>query len=233
MAALKLQRAVGHRSPSKRAADTKQILSRVEPAIRRMLVCISASTALHALTLAADRVEIASTQYTLVSVPVLRAALTPLKLASTAAYSANNERHDVERPHSPTPSMAEPTESSKPRQDVAKAYLGDDELEDMGGTTDKWYTAEELDARAEPLTALKLAYPEQLAGRRMRGRVRIVLFIDEQGSVRDAQVIASQPKLVFDDAALQAWRNVRFSPALKGSQAVKSTKLLEVDFGPD
>jgi TonB family protein len=85
--------------------------------------------------------------------------------------------------------------------------------------------------RAEPLTAVNVAYPEQLAAP-IRGRVRIALFIDERGWVRKAQVLASEPEQVFDAAAIQAWRDVRFSPALKADLPVKSEKLLEIDFMP-
>ena len=67
----------------------------------------------------------------------------------------------------------------------------------------------------------------------MKGRVRIALFIDEHGWVRNAEVLASQPELLFDEVAVSAWQNVRFSPALMKHQAVKSKKLLEINFAPD
>jgi TonB family protein len=85
--------------------------------------------------------------------------------------------------------------------------------------------------RAEPLTPVNLGYPEHLAAR-IYGRVRIALFIDERGWVRKAQVLASEPERLFDLAAIQAWQDVRFSPALKGDVPVKSEKLLEIDFVP-
>ncbi|MEA3153416.1 MAG: hypothetical protein QOK44_1005, partial [Betaproteobacteria bacterium] len=53
------------------------------------------------------------------------------------------------------------------------------------------------------------------------------------GWVRIAEVVASQPERIFDEVALAAWQNVRFSPALMSRQAVKSKKLLEMDFHPD
>jgi TonB family protein len=62
--------------------------------------------------------------------------------------------------------------------------------------------------------------------------VRLLLHIDERGVVRKAHVEESLPEGMFDDAALSAWTDVRFSPALKDGLAVKSRKLLEISFSP-
>ena len=97
---------------------------------------------------------------------------------------------------------------------------------------DKWFTAQELDVRAEPLDGIKLVYPKELVGTGAGGRVRIVLFIDERGVVRKTQIAASEPERLFDDAAINAWQDIRFSPAMKDGVAVKSQKLLEMDFLP-
>lgn len=96
---------------------------------------------------------------------------------------------------------------------------------------DKWYTASELDVRAEPVSRVDFAYPPNLE--RIIGRVEIALFIDEQGNVKKAQVLAAEPEKLFDEAALNGWRNVRFSPAMRGGVAVKSEKIVQVDFQPD
>jgi TonB family protein len=97
---------------------------------------------------------------------------------------------------------------------------------------EKWFTAAELDVRAEPLTAVDVEYPEALEGSGITGRVRLVLFIDEKGLVRKAQIASSNPERVFDDAAIKGWQSVRFAPAQKNGAAVKSQKLLELDFAP-
>ena len=97
---------------------------------------------------------------------------------------------------------------------------------------DKWYSAAEVDTRAEPLDPVRLSYP-QVAGSRTSGRVQLALFIDEEGLVRKAQVLEARPQRIFDDAAIRAWTEVRFTPALKYGQPVKSEKLLEIEFMPD
>ena len=98
---------------------------------------------------------------------------------------------------------------------------------------EKWYSASELDVRAEPRNSPALQYPQELAASSLSAKVRIVLFIDERGVVRKTQLVESGPERPFDLAAATAWNNVQFSPALKNGVAVKSQKLLELDFTPD
>ena len=107
---------------------------------------------------------------------------------------------------------------------------------DEGGlampAADRWYTAREVDVRAEPLTDIKLSYPENLRGEPVVGRVRVRLFIDERGVVRKIQIADSRPAGLFDEAAKHTWEEVRFSPALKNGAPVKSQKLLELIYQP-
>jgi len=97
---------------------------------------------------------------------------------------------------------------------------------------DKWYSAAEVEVRAEPLNGVRLRYPDNLAGQPIAGKVRVRLFIDEGGIVRRIQIAASEPAGVFDEAARLGWQDVRFSPARKGGVAVKSQKLIELTFQP-
>jgi TonB family protein len=98
---------------------------------------------------------------------------------------------------------------------------------------EKWYAAEELDSRAEPLTAVPLRYPPQYLGTGMTARARILLHVDELGIVRKAAIAEATPERAFGEAALEAWVDVRFSPAMKDGMAVKSRKLVEIDFQPN
>jgi protein TonB len=96
----------------------------------------------------------------------------------------------------------------------------------------EWLAPAELDVRAEPLEAVILKYPESLRGTLLAGKVRLRLYIDERGVVRKMAVEASNPPGVFDEAARQAWAEVRFSPALKAGRPVKSQKLIELAYDP-
>jgi TonB family protein len=97
---------------------------------------------------------------------------------------------------------------------------------------DKWYSASELDVRAEPLDAVEFEYPRSPGGGVIIGRVELALYVDERGYVRKLEVRKSEPERVFDEAALKGWRDVRFSPAMRGGTAVKSEKIVQVDFQP-
>ena len=98
---------------------------------------------------------------------------------------------------------------------------------------DKWYTAREVDVRAEPLTAIPLRYPESLRGTLVGGKVRLRLFIDERGALRKMQVADAEPPGLFEEAAKRAWSDIRFTPALKDGVPVKSQKLIELTYVPD
>lgn len=97
---------------------------------------------------------------------------------------------------------------------------------------DKWYAASEVDVRAEPLTDVRLRYPDGLAEQFVTGTVRVRLFIDEGGVVRKLQIAASEPAGLFDEAARRGWEDVRFSPARRNGAPVKSQKLIELTFRP-
>lgn len=98
---------------------------------------------------------------------------------------------------------------------------------------EKWYTAREVDVRAEPLGAVVLRYPERLRGTLAAGTVRLRLFIDEHGVVRKLVVAAADPPGLFEEEAKSAWQEVRFRPALKESAPVKSQKLIELTYRPE
>lgn len=136
-----------------------------------------------------------------------------------------------------------------PAEPVTDDFAGRDiDAEDSGATAsapriptqakrafaapDVWFNGEELSVRAEPLTEVQIRYPSELAGTGMPGAVRLLLHIDERGFVRKANVETSLPDAAFGAAALTAWREVRFSPALKDGVSVKSRKRLEISFLP-
>lgn len=97
---------------------------------------------------------------------------------------------------------------------------------------DKWYTAPELAVLAEPLEFVKLAYPEEVASSTIIAKVRVKLFVDERGTVQKIQLVESGPHPAFDSAAIRQWQGVRFKPGIRDGIAVKSQKLLELEFLP-
>lgn len=95
-----------------------------------------------------------------------------------------------------------------------------------------YYTARELDVRAEPLNDVALVYPQLAYQQRIRGKVTLRILINERGGIDQVSVLESEPRDVFEEAALTATRALEFSPALKNGRRVKSQKTIEVTFDP-
>ena len=192
-------------------------MDRVPARIRRLAGFVGASFALHVATL------ISVPPSGVASAP-FRGTVLPEPLHATLNLREHRGAVEPEIAPESAPQPREPDAAAEARAGVP------------GGAEvpfpDKWYTAAELDVRAEPLSDVSLAYPEELEGTGIPGRVRLLLFIDERGVVRRMQITDAEPARIFDKAATRAWTDVKFSPAKKAGVAVKSQKLLELDFRP-
>jgi TonB family protein len=95
-----------------------------------------------------------------------------------------------------------------------------------------YYPPRELDETAKPVNDVLLRYPEEAYAQRLGGEVRVRLRIDEAGKVDEATVIGRGPTRQFDDAALEAAVQLRFTPAVREGRAVKSEKTIAIVFDP-
>lgn len=77
------------------------------------------------------------------------------------------------------------------------------------------------DGNATPLVRIPPHYPERAAARGIEGRVLIEFTIDRAGAVRDARVIAYEPSAIFNEAALEAVRQWRYSPRIVNGDPVE------------
>jgi protein TonB len=195
-------------------ADALELRRAIPPrTVARLAAFACASVLLHALTLAIYIPEGAGNARRdgPTQPRVIRAVLAPLPPVETPSEAA-----------APVP-PAKPAPDFSPGANEASRPLN----------PNKWYAASELDTRAEPLGPVELEYPEALEPKRIVGHVQLMLYIDENGVVRNAEVTESSPPGLFDDAAIRGWRSVKFAPAMKNGFAVKSRKLLELDFLPE
>ncbi len=64
------------------------------------------------------------------------------------------------------------------------------------------------------------------------GLLLVAVIVDEGGVVRKLQIAESEPPGLFDEAAKLGWQDVRFSPARLNGVAVKSQKLIELNYTP-
>ncbi|OIQ86713.1 transport protein TonB [mine drainage metagenome] len=95
---------------------------------------------------------------------------------------------------------------------------------------DHYFLAAELDEQPHPMQDVRPSYPAHAMAHDLEGWVRLLLLIDETGQVRQLAVIDASPHGIFDEAALNAFRFVPFSPAKRAGLPVKSRILLNVDF---
>jgi len=98
---------------------------------------------------------------------------------------------------------------------------------------DVYYTSNEVDVRAEPINEVYLPYPRDAYLKRIRGSVRLEIFVNENGNLDRATVLRSTPPGVFDFVVLRAVNTLRFSPAVKNGRYVKNRKVIEIGFDPN
>ncbi|MET0218314.1 MAG: TonB family protein [Burkholderiales bacterium] len=94
-----------------------------------------------------------------------------------------------------------------------------------------WYPAKQLDELPLALVPIQPKYTESGDGSSRKGRVVVLLLIDESGTVAEASVVEAAPEGYFERSALAAAREARFQPGSKGGRIVKSRVLLELRFG--
>ena len=95
-----------------------------------------------------------------------------------------------------------------------------------------YLTAKEVDERAVPLEMAPLIYPKTAYINRLRGTVRVRVYISAAGSVDRAEVVDAIPKGHFEEAAIEAVQRTTFTAARKAGRPVPSQKLVEVEFDP-
>jgi TonB family protein len=94
-----------------------------------------------------------------------------------------------------------------------------------------YYNTSELDVRPGIMVHVEPRYPERAAQDGVTGRVVTQLFLREDGSVEHVSIIRAEPVGYFEYAVEQAFMGARFTPGLKGGEAVKVQMALEVNFG--
>jgi protein TonB len=96
-----------------------------------------------------------------------------------------------------------------------------------------WYPAKQLDVYPQPLAPIRPRYPDAAARDNVAGSVTLLLMVDENGLVRDADVAQADPAGYFEEDALAAFREARFTPAARNGRPVRSRILVRVTFTPE
>lgn len=121
-----------------------------------------------------------------------------------------------------------PAKSASPAVEQTNPLLPALELPLLEDPT--WYPAKQVDVHPTALYPIKPGYPDEGAEQGVEGNVVLLLLIDEAGTVKEAAVMEANPEGVFEESALAAFRNARFSPAQKNGRAVKSRVLIRVSY---
>jgi protein TonB len=87
-----------------------------------------------------------------------------------------------------------------------------------------------LDPGPRPLDDIEPDYPDPIHLR--EGTVVLRLLISDTGHVDDVAVVRSQPRGVFEQAAVEAFAKARFAPGMAAGTPVKSQITVEVQFVP-
>lgn len=91
-----------------------------------------------------------------------------------------------------------------------------------------YYSAREVDVHPRALGKVEPVYPPVADHDRVSGKLLLQLRLQADGRVSDIEVLSAMPPGVFDESALQAFRQARFSPAQKNGRPVRALVQIEV-----
>jgi len=91
-----------------------------------------------------------------------------------------------------------------------------------------YYSARDVDVHPRALREIVPDYPPDADRQRLSGNVRLQLKLEADGRVSDIEIVNAAPPGVFNDSAIQAFRDARFAPAQKNGRPVRALVLIEV-----
>lgn len=94
----------------------------------------------------------------------------------------------------------------------------------------EFYPARMLDRFPKPVAEVELHYPDKAGSEDLSGTVTLLLLIDELGMVVKASVVEADPPGYFEEAAIEAFRSILFTPGERDGKVVKSRLVVQVSF---
>ena len=148
-------------------------------------------------------------------------ALPVAKPVATATRSpAVDKPHEVPQPAAPAPPAATSAPSGAPGPAQSSILTSAVDL--------TYYSARDLDVQPRALREIRPEYPGAADRQKLSGKLRLQLKLEADGRVSDVDVVSATPPGVFEDSAIQAFRDARFAPAQKNGQPVRALVLIEV-----
>jgi periplasmic protein TonB len=87
-----------------------------------------------------------------------------------------------------------------------------------------------VSANVLPLSTIQPIYPKRAKLMKKEGYVKLAFTITAFGTVKDVEVVESQPPKLFDTSAKSALLKWKFKPKVVASQAVEQRALIQIDF---
>lgn len=115
----------------------------------------------------------------------------------------------------PQPIKPAPAESSLPTLEL--------------GVDSTWYLAKQVDEQPQAIGKIEPVYPAEARQLNLGCSLKLRLMIDAQGRVREAEVVEADPPEIFNAAALEAFGNARFKPAMKDGRPVRIKAYYRLD----
>ncbi len=107
----------------------------------------------------------------------------------------------------------------------AVSALGDASVSAFGGR--------EISTNVIPLARINPIYPKRAKMMKKEGYVKMEFTITTFGTVKDVEVVESNPEGLFDSSAKRAILKWKFRPKLEEGQAVEQRAMLQIDFKLD
>jgi protein TonB len=228
----------------------------IPPWLRRPLAAVWISLGLHVALIAL--VQVAPPAGGVMEAPVIEARLVSTHAAPTAteappsspaatkpvvapvarlAPSVTPQALPVAKPVAPPPPspVAEnPPAAPQPAASAPQAAIGEPAAAPapariLTSAVDlTYYSARDLDVQPRALREIRPDYPDGADRQQLSGKVRLQLKLEADGRVTDIDVVSATPPGVFEESAIKAFRDARFSPAQKNGRPVRALVLIEV-----
>ena len=95
---------------------------------------------------------------------------------------------------------------------------------------DDVYKMTDIDEPPRILKAVRPKVPYEAVAGNVRGRVVLSAVVTKEGTPEQLEVIEAEPMGVFENAALEAFRQYRFTPAKKNGEAVDVMVRIPIQF---
>lgn len=201
---------------------------------QRLLLALTVSVALHLALIflvrvvpvktSAARNVVIEVRLEEASQPAVKAAISAL----TQKQNANSLPAPAKPAELPKPVEQKPVTAPAAAQAEEKFPLPSVEVPLVEDPT--FYPAKQIDVHPKALAPVNPVFPDKAANDNVSGELTLLLLIDEVGKVRDLAVVDAKPEGYFEESALNAFRNTRWTPAQKDGRIVKSRVLIRVRY---